>query len=113
MQLKCKKRICAVYGEGAVTDQKWFVKFHSGDFSLDDAPQSGRQVEVDSDQIETLIGKNQCYTTWEVADMLKISKSIKLLVKMKSVYFILWTKLNRLFSQPNKMFYIIEVQICF
>ena len=49
--------ICAVYGKGAVTDQtcqKWFAKFHAGDFSLDDAPQSGRPVEVDSDQIETL-----------------------------------------------------------
>ena len=35
------KNICAVYGEGAVTDrmrQKWFVKFRAGDFSLDDAP---------------------------------------------------------------------------
>ena len=49
--------ICVVYGEGAVTDQmcqKWFGKFHSGDFSLDDAPWSPRPVEVDSDQIETL-----------------------------------------------------------
>ena len=30
MQLKHKKKICAVYGEGAVTDrmcQKWFAKF--------------------------------------------------------------------------------------
>ena len=30
VQLKCKKKICAVYGEGAVTDRtcrKWFVKF--------------------------------------------------------------------------------------
>ena len=30
-----------MYGEGAVTDQmcqKWFVKFHAGDFSLDGAP---------------------------------------------------------------------------
>ena len=30
MQLKHTKKICAVYGEGAVTDrmcQKWFVKF--------------------------------------------------------------------------------------
>ena len=29
MQLKCKKNICAVCGEGAVTDpmcQKWFAK---------------------------------------------------------------------------------------
>ena len=35
------KKICAVYGEVAVTDrtcQKRFVKFCAGDFSLDDAP---------------------------------------------------------------------------
>ena len=47
------EKICAVYGEGAVTDQtcqKWFAKFCAGDFSLDDAPRSGRPVEVDSDQ---------------------------------------------------------------
>ena len=34
-----------------------FLKFHAGDFSLDDAPRSGRPVEVD--QIETLIENNQ------------------------------------------------------
>ena len=30
MQLKCKQKICAVYGEGALTDgtrQKWSEKF--------------------------------------------------------------------------------------
>ena len=57
-----------MYGEDAVTDQtcqKWFAKFHAGDFSLDDAPQSGRPVEVDSNQIETLTENNQ----------LKLSKS--------------------------------------
>ena len=46
-----QKKICAVYGEGAVTDrtcQKWFLKFRAGDFSLDNAPQSGRTVEVDN-----------------------------------------------------------------
>ena len=49
-----QKRICAVYGGGAVTDQtwqKWFVKFHAGDFSLDHAPWSRRPAEVDSNQI--------------------------------------------------------------
>ena len=61
MQLKCKEKTkqnrfeqCM---EKAVTDrmcQNWFAKFHAGDFSLDDAPGSGRPVEVDSDQIETL-----------------------------------------------------------
>ena len=52
-----------------------FVKFHAGDFSLDNAPRLGRPVEVDRDQIETLIENNQRYTTWEIANILKISKS--------------------------------------
>ena len=36
-----QNKLCAVCGEGAVTDrtcQKWFARFHAGDFSLDDAP---------------------------------------------------------------------------
>ena len=73
-----QKKICAVYGEGAVTNgmcQKWFAKFCAGDFSLDSSPQLGRLVEVDSHQIETLSENNQHYTTWEIADILKISKS--------------------------------------
>ena len=36
---------------------------------------SGRPVEADSDQMETLIENNQHYTTREIADILKISKS--------------------------------------
>ena len=72
------KKICAVYGKGAVTDQtcqKWFVKFCAWDFSLDDTPRSGRPVEVDSDQMETIIENNQRYTKREIAGILKISKS--------------------------------------
>ena len=57
------------------TCQKWFATFCAGRFSLDDAPRSGRPVEVDSDQIETLIENNQRYTMQEIADILKISKS--------------------------------------
>ena len=92
MQVKCKEKICAVYGEGAMTDQtcqKWFVKFCAEDFSLDNAPWSGRSVEVASDYIETLIGYNQRYAMQEIVNIFKISKSIKLLVKMKNVSFIL------------------------
>ena len=46
-----------MYREGAGTEktcQKWFAKFRAGGFSLDHAPQSGRPVEVDSDQIKSL-----------------------------------------------------------
>ena len=42
-------KICAAYGESAVTNQmcqKWFAKFRAGAFSLDQAPRSGRPVEV-------------------------------------------------------------------
>ena len=63
-----------MYGEGAVTDrtcQNWFVKFPAGDFLLDAAPWLGRPVEVDNDQIETLIENNQCYTTGETANIFK------------------------------------------
>ena len=57
------------------TYQKWFAKFRAGDFSLDDAPRLGRPVEIDSNQIETLIENSQLYTMRETADILKISKS--------------------------------------
>ena len=70
--------ICAIYGEGAVTDQTyqmWFAKFCFEDFLLDNAPWSVRPVEVDSGQIETLIENNQSYTIQEIADIHKISKS--------------------------------------
>ena len=56
-QLKPSKKIFAVYGEGAVTDQmcqKWFAKFCARDFLLDNAPPLGGPVEVDSDQLKTL-----------------------------------------------------------
>ena len=52
-----QKKICAVYGEGAVTDgmcQKWFAKFCARDFLPDDVLCSGRLVEVDSDKIKKL-----------------------------------------------------------
>ena len=55
--------------------------------SLDNALLSGRRVEVDSDQIETLFENNQCSTMQEISEILKISKSIKLLVKMKNVLY--------------------------
>ena len=98
-----QKKICAVYGEGAVTDQtcqKWFVKFCAGGFSLDDAPQWGRPAEVDGDQIETLIKNNQHYTTQEIPNILKISNTIKLLVKITNVSLILGKKLNRFLANP-------------
>ena len=84
-----QKKIYAVYGEGAVNDQtcqKWFPKFCDGDFSLEDAPWSGRPV--DSDQIETLIENNQRYTTWEIAKISKYPKQALKIICTSLVMFI-------------------------
>ena len=67
-------------------------------FLLDDAPRLGRPVEVDGDQMEPLTENNQCYPTWEITDIIQISKSIRLLVKMNNVSFILWKKTDFLAS---------------
>ena len=99
-----KKYICAVYGEGAVTDgrcQKWFVKFCAGDVSLDGAPWLGRPFELESNQIKTLIENNQYYTAQEIADILKVSKSMKLLVKIKKCVFYFMEKIKQTF-QPTR-----------
>ena len=81
-----------------MTDQtcpKWFAKFGAKDFSVDDVPWLGRPVEVDSDQIETLIENSQCSITQEIADILKISKSIVIGENEKCVFYFMgkstWT----------------------
>ena len=79
-----QKKICAVCGKGAVTDricQKGFENFvlEISHWTM----LHGRPVEVDSDQIETLIKNSQRSVFQEITDMLKIPKSIKLLVKLK------------------------------
>ena len=50
-------------------------KYGTGDFLLDDVLWSGRPVEVESDQIETLIENSQLYIMREIANILRISKS--------------------------------------
>ena len=51
------------------------MKFHTGDFWLDDVPLSSRSVVDDSNQIQILIENNQHYTTEETPDVLKLFKS--------------------------------------
>ena len=48
--------------------------------------------------IETLIENNKHYTMWEIANILKISKSIKLVVKIKNYLLFNGKKPHRLFG---------------
>lgn len=71
------KKICAVYGDCAIakrsTVRKWFARFRSGNFDLEDRERSGRPAVVDDDQIETLIKNNPGHSTRDIAEVLHIS----------------------------------------
>ena len=82
MQLKCKKKknLCSVWSRCCL----WLIEHvKSGlrNFMLEIfcwrflTPRSGRPVEVDSYQINTLLQNNQRYTMQKITDILKISKS--------------------------------------
>ena len=62
-----KKDLCSVWRRCCdwLNVSKWFAKFPAEDFLLDDAPWSGRSVEVDCDETEKLIENNQCAFLWK------------------------------------------------
>ncbi|KAJ4438639.1 hypothetical protein ANN_14586 [Periplaneta americana] len=72
-----KIKICAVYGEDAVSNrvyQKWFSRFKIGNVSLKDKPRIGRPVVADVDKIKDYISSNPRTTTREMAQELNISR---------------------------------------
>jgi len=71
-------KICAVYGESAVTERtvrKWFARFKAADINLKDQERPGRSFTTNEDQIKTLIENNPRCTTRKLAEMLNMSKS--------------------------------------
>ena len=70
------KKVCAVFGEDAENEcvrsglQSYVLEISVGRCFMVRWP-----VEVDSDQIKTLIENSQCYSTWDIADIPRISKS--------------------------------------
>ena len=74
----------------------------------------GRPVEVESNQVE--IENNQYHTMREIAVILQIPKSIKLLVKMKNVSFIFMEKTKQTSWLPNLHFLlpnvVMRVSLC-
>ena len=74
--MQARKKLYGVYGEESLTErqyQKWFARFHSGDFDLKDVPRSRRPIEVDEDKIKAMMENNQRSTTQEIAEKLNIS----------------------------------------
>lgn len=68
---KAARDICTVYGKNAMdvrTAQRWFGKFKSGHFHLEDGPRSGRPVEFDEDHLQLLLKEDGRQTTRELAE---------------------------------------------
>ena len=74
------------------------MKFHAGDFSVDNASWLCRPVEGDRDEIEAVVENNQHSTTRKIANIHSRSKSIKLLVKMRCVFLFYRIKTYALFG---------------
>ncbi|XP_052834133.1 histone-lysine N-methyltransferase SETMAR-like [Octopus bimaculoides] len=75
---KTCKNICEVYGDDAVgesTVRRWFAKFKTGEFSLEDDSRSGRPSKLDEEVLKAKIEGNSNITTRELAKELEVSKS--------------------------------------
>lgn len=71
----CEK-LRKVYDDEALKERQCqyrFTRFYSGDYSVKDAPRSGRPSEVDDEKIRALVEANRHSTIRELAEILKIS----------------------------------------
>ena len=74
-----------VYGEHALTErtcQKWFARFKSGDFGLEDEGRPGQPKKFEDEELEALLDEDCCQTQEELAESLgatqaAISKRLK------------------------------------
>ena len=70
--------ICSVYGENALNVrvcQKWFARFRSGNFDLEDQERSGRPQELDTDELEALLEEDPRQSTRELAEQLGVNNT--------------------------------------
>ena len=75
---KMHDELCSVYGENTVSLRvcyKWFSKFRSGNFSIKDAPRSGRPTVIENDQVKQIVDQNPQFTTRQIADIVNVSKA--------------------------------------
>lgn len=58
-----------------IENQKIFTKINVRYLTQNNAPRSDALTNVNSNQIKVLIKNNQCYTSRDIANMIKIYKS--------------------------------------
>lgn len=71
-------KIIAVYGKDIIklrTCQKWFKKFRTGNFSLQDEARSGRPINIIKDDLKALIDDDRHISVRQLAEILHSSKT--------------------------------------
>lgn len=70
------RKINQVYGPNSINErtvQLWFKKFRSGDFSLEDAPRSGRPTVIQDDNLKAMVEADPSQTVRGIAEELGVS----------------------------------------
>ena len=62
------------------TVRRWFTKFRSGDFSLEDEPQSGRPIVIQDEDLRTLVETDPSETVHGMVKELGVSSHADLMV---------------------------------
>jgi [histone H3]-lysine36 N-dimethyltransferase SETMAR len=72
---KCHKMITEIYGDiiNVSTCRRWFRKFKSGDFNLEDNERSGQKMKIDVKLLYELVEENPRLNTTELATILKVN----------------------------------------
>ena len=67
-----------VYGEHALAErtcQKWFARFKSGDFGLEDEERPGQPKKFEDEELEALLDDDCCQTQEEFAGSLGVTQA--------------------------------------
>lgn len=70
------RNLCVIFGIGCPSErtcERWFSRFKSGDFSLEDEPRAGRPIELDSDKLLAIVKSDPRLSTREMEKMMGCS----------------------------------------
>ena len=56
--------------------RKWFAKFKNGNFDIDNLPHSRKPFEFDKDHLKTLLKKESCQTSCELAKKINCNQKM-------------------------------------
>ena len=67
-----------VYGEHALAErmcQRWFARFKSGDFGLEDEERPGQSKKFEDEELVALLDEDCCQTQKELAESLGVTQA--------------------------------------